>query len=289
MLQRSDRLQPRPILARVWTYLATHGVLSTLSYVRARLGFALSPPETASETRARLARSLSEQLSHTVISGLFTGMTLLPDTTWGRGDRAGQLLGLYEQEVQAVIEAEAPGYDCLIDIGAGDGYYAVGCILKSLFRHCHAFEISDASRKSIQQLALQNEVADRITIHGAATVDALMALPPACRESAFVLIDAEGAEFDLLTAGLICGFPHAFFVIELHPSCVSNGAAAVADLCARMSATHQVSRIAQGARDPNRFEVLRHLHDNERWLIASENRGQLMEWLIASPRPNVSP
>jgi hypothetical protein len=271
------------MLAKVLNYLRKRGLRSTLAYVFARLQFFLSPPETPGDLRSRLATSLSHDLNHTVISGLFQGLLMQPTTTWGTGDRASHLLGTYEQEVQSIIAANAGLYDCLIDVGAADGYYAVGCIAKQLFLHCHAFESVERSRSNIVHLSMLNGVADYITIHGTATHDALLQLPISCAASAFVLVDIEGGEFELLSSRLIRHFSSAFFVIELHPATRPDGERAVAQLRERFLATHLTWTIGQGPRDPSQFECLRHLHDNERWLLVSENRGQWMEWLIAKP------
>lgn len=208
------------MLSKIRRYLSSHGLRATLAYLVARAGFIVSPPETASETRIRISRSLSEQLQHRVISGLFTGMTLSAETTWGRGDRGGQLLGLYEQEVQASIRANHRAHHTLIDIGAADGYYAVGCLFASLFEACHAFEANAASRSTIHQLGRANGVAERLTIHGTCTPGSLLALPAPIRAGAFVLIDIEGGEFDLLNNDVLAAFPDAFYVIEYIPSTI---------------------------------------------------------------------
>ncbi|MFN9623916.1 MAG: hypothetical protein ACK587_13965 [Cyanobacteriota bacterium] len=271
------------MLNKVFSYLRDKGLRSTLTYILARFNFLVSPPETPGELRARLARDLSCQLNHTVIAGLFTGLIMQPQATWGTGDRASHLLGTYEQEVQDIISTYGESYACLIDVGAADGYYAVGCMLKHLFEHCHAFEVVDRSRLNIRYLAELNQVSAAVTLHGAATSESLASLPLACRNNAFILMDIEGGEFDLLTHAVIRHFNHAFFVVELHPFAHPAGPSAVNNLRDRFRSTHETWTVGQGPRDPGQFDILRHLHDNERWLLVSENRGQWMEWLIAKP------
>jgi hypothetical protein len=272
------------MLSKALPYLARHGFSNTLRYVIARSKFIVSPPETAGEVRVRLSLALSEKLNNTVAAGLFAGMVLLPASTWGRGDRGSQLLGLYEQEIQDLIKTSSAACDCLIDVGAADGYYAVFSIFKNLFQSCYAFEASDESRHSIAQLAVLNGIIDKIVIHGFCSSEQLLVLPLSCRQRSFMLVDIEGGEFDLLSTEVISAFSKSIFAIELHPWAVPAGEQAVADLCNRFSRSHNIMKIGQGARDPNQFEFLRQLPDNERWLLASENRGQWMEWLIAQPR-----
>jgi hypothetical protein len=272
------------MLSKVRSYLSSHGLKATLGYLVARAGFVITPPETASETRVRLSNAICRHLDYKVISGVFTGMTLLKDSTWGRGDRGGQLLGLYEQEVQTCIHSNCSHYGTLIDVGAADGYYAVGCLFAGLFDRCIAFEANDSSRRSIRELALVNGVVDRLALNGICNQESLLSLPLEVRRDSFLLVDIEGGEYELLSDAVIAAFQGSFFVIELHPFACADGEAATVKLCQRFEATHVVERVGQGARNPNQFHALMHLHDHERWLLASENRGQWMEWLIAHPR-----
>lgn len=211
-------------------------------------------------------------------------MTLLQDSTWVRGDRGGQILGLYEQEVQFCISSNCQPYGTFIDVGAADGYYAVGCLFASCFNRCIVFEQNDSSRLSIEKLAIVNMVSESITISSACTRESILDLSEDVRNNSFLLIDIEGGEYELLTDEVIALFQGSFFVIELHPFASHDGETATDELCKRFFNTHTVQRVDQGARNPNQFHALKHLHDNERWLLASENRGQLMEWLVARPR-----
>lgn len=272
------------MLEKLRAYWQSRGATATLRYMVDRLQFAISPPETASETRTRVSGELAERLNHEVISGLFTGMRFLPYATWGRGDRGGQLLGLYEQEVQQIIADHHANYDTLIDLGAADGYYAVGCVFKQLFRHCYAFEANESSRSHVKALASLNHVESRIDILGLATSESLLQIPEEVRQRTFVIIDIEGAEFQLVTPQLVSQFTRAFFVIELHPPPGPAGLQSIDKLKDAFVPTHELWTVTQGPRDPNRFPILSAYHDHERWLIASENRAHRMEWLVAKPR-----
>src|SRR6185312_6398181 len=56
--------------------------------------------------RERLALSLAERLNYTVINGPFKGMKLIPGSHWNSGDIASQLFGLYEEELENILEKE---------------------------------------------------------------------------------------------------------------------------------------------------------------------------------------
>ena len=55
---------------------------------------------------------------------------------------APKLLGSYEQELQPIIErcVEAP-YDCVKNIGCGDGYYAIGMARRMTSREITAYDL----------------------------------------------------------------------------------------------------------------------------------------------------
>ena len=50
------------------------------------------------------------------------------------------------------------------------------------------------------------------------------------------------------------------------------------------SLTHVITELKMGARDLSIFPELKKLHDNDRWIICSEGRKQLMTWLRFDPK-----
>src|SRR5436305_14622456 len=67
----------------------------------------------------------------TVQRGPFAGLRF-PRFAVGRGEMVvPQLLGAYEEELHPVFEELAPRrFDRIVDVGASDGYYAVGMALR---------------------------------------------------------------------------------------------------------------------------------------------------------------
>ena len=49
----------------------------------------------------------------------------------------------------------------------------------------------------------------------------------------------------------------------------------------KFSDTHKVEEISEGARNPNRFS-LRRMNSTDWWLAVSENRPEMMYWLVCS-------
>ena len=55
-------------------------------------------------------------------------------------------------------------------------------------------------------------------------------------------------------------------------------------LFAISSTIFETKYITQGQRNPNSFKELWMLNDNDRWLLCSEGRGELMKWLVLTPK-----
>ena len=103
--------------------------------------------------------------------GPFKGMVISEKQFWGQGDKASKILGLYEKEIQDLINQiqEKNNFPTFIDIGGADGFFAVGSVINNLFKKCEVFEISKRGRQLIEENAIKNNVADLISIHGKAT------------------------------------------------------------------------------------------------------------------------
>src|ERR1041385_2176536 len=78
-----------------------------------------------------------------------------------------KLLGIYERELTEVLETECarqPGL--IVDIGAAEGYYAVGLALRNPAARIIAFEQNPQGQVALCKMAILNGVADRLQIHG---------------------------------------------------------------------------------------------------------------------------
>ena len=89
-------------------------------------------------------------------------------------------------------------YDTFIDIGAADGYYAIGAVFSNLFSKSICFEISEKGWIIIEENSILNGVYDRIKIFGIANTNSIKNVLKSDTE-ALILIDIEGDEFDLLS------------------------------------------------------------------------------------------
>ena len=225
-----------------------------------------------------------DQFDGRVQYGPFKGLALGREFGWSSGDLAAKIFGLYEQEVVSALCRFGRGLDVLIDIGAADGFYANGSLVSGLVNRCIAFEADEKSRQIMSKNAKLNGVGDRLTIKGVATEQNIANIVSDLRdERVLVLIDIEGAEFDLLTENLIQLMPCPI-LIELHDWMVDGGDLKRLELMDRLNGSHDVSVLTNDVRNLSGLSELKTKNDDHRWLICSEGRGRQMEWLVCVPK-----
>ena len=243
------------------------------------LGVDIGPNRLKKEVWAILSREYSGKVAY----GPFKGM-LLPDTLWWGDDRITQTLGIYEEHVlDQLIENSQQGATKLIDIGAADGYFAIGLIYSKIYQKCIAFEISDEGQKRILENAKKNHCADLIEIHGEANLESLTTMLIGSEKST-VLIDIEGCEYDLLSNEVLEALSDSFIICELHHNLVDDGLRREKDLLTRAGNFFNTKLIKRETYNPNAFPELDHLSDTYRLISVSENRTKNTRWLVCSPK-----
>lgn len=94
---------------------------------------------------------IQAQHDYTVGYGIFKGMKLNKTVWWSKNDQVTQLLGSYEEHIQQKLKYFAhKGPKAFVDIGAADGYFAVGAIVSGIFERVYAFEIAHSGRDKIR-------------------------------------------------------------------------------------------------------------------------------------------
>jgi hypothetical protein len=189
----------------------------------------------------------------TVSGGPFAGLTY-PDAE--PLSLVPKLLGIYERELHGAIEAAIrtqPGV--IVNVGAADGYYAVGLARRCPNATVIAYEADPEQRELCRRVAAANGV--EIDLRGRAErLDA----PP----GALVVIDCEGCERALLEPPL-----PATIVVELHDFLEPGVGEAIAE---RFADTHEVEIVPTGPQPP---------HSE---LALSEYRPGPMRWAVMTPR-----
>lgn len=251
-------------------------------YAFVALIFKLPNPVVA--RKILISKEIYEKQGGRVACGFFKDMVIPNNISWGVADQAAMLLGLYEKEVQDILFLAPSHCTRLIDLGAADGYYAVGTTLKGKFEEAICYEIDSGRRKIIKENALSNGVNDKIVIHGAAEKNFLDNFNDEDLSKYFLLIDIEGAEFDILNIDNLKKLKEAHVLVEIHDHRIDDGHLAYEKLINNSNKFFNVQKIYNGARNPFENPLLKDFSHDDGWLIASEGRKRNGHWLYLTPK-----
>lgn len=217
-----------------------------------------------------------------VAYGLFKGMKISNNVWWGKYDALSKYLGQYEPHILCKLKDLSKTYDHFVDIGAADGYYAIGLLHSSLYKTAACFEISARGRQVINENAALNGLQANIKVLGEATYQNLKEEIDIAGPSV-VLCDIEGAEYDLFSKGLLDVLHHCHVIIELHDDFLFVHKNRRKQLIDEAKKYFEISFIGRTDPKSNQFEELRHWSDDLRQLAFSEGRPSRMEWLLLTP------
>jgi hypothetical protein len=207
---------------------------------------------------AALTRTFVDWHGLTVSGGPFAGLTY-PDAS--ATSLIPKLLGIYERElhraVEAAIDAEP---EVIVNVGAADGYYAVGLARRCPSAVVRAFEADAGQRALLARVAAANGVG--LDIGGAATAEDVA--------GALVFMDCEGCEAALLRPDRLRS---ATVIAELHDFIEPGIGEAIA---ARFAATHEVDFVCTAPQPAARGDAVA--------LAVSEYRPGPMRWAVMNPR-----
>jgi len=217
-----------------------------------------------------------------VFSGPFRGLHYVPRSIGSVHDA--KLLGTYERELWPQVEqliASAP--DVIVNLGAGEGYYAVGLAARLPATRVIAFETDPRGQELIRRFARLNQVASQVEIRGHATPDGL-ALALAGAQHPAVVIDVEGAEGELLDTARVAGLARSRILVEVHDFIAPLGGL----LLARFAPTHRHVEIWSHARGPRDIPGWARLFALTPWRnrivrAMDERRPERMRWLWFEP------
>lgn len=155
-----------------------------------------------------------------------------------------KILGTYEKELHGIVqEIQRLAPDHIVNIGAGEGYYAVGLGRGSRRgQRITCFELDERGRVLLQTIAGWNLVSN-LEIKGRCEIaDLKAAVRPSTsgHERIVVICDVEGYESVLLDPKQVEGLRGGYILVETHDDLVHG----VTDLLvARFEATHKITHI----------------------------------------------
>lgn len=233
----------------------------------------------------RLAIWRSTMIANTYVSrqgtvigqGPFAGMDYVNAAT--EGALAPRLLGAYERELHPHIEAfAAEAFDCVIDIGCAEGYYAVGLARLMPSTTVYAYDVNPRARSACAQLAARNGVSDRVVVRGEFDPAQFASF---AQGRCLVMVDAEGAEDDLLDPAVSPSLAGMSLIVETHDLFRPG---TLARLRGRFAATHHILMVEH---QPNTTPLppwLNELNHMDRLLAVWEWRSGPTPWLVMRPK-----
>ena len=216
----------------------------------------------------------------TVRHGPFTGMKYAPMTS-GCLVLIPKIIGSYESLIyQWVIDAIHQDYGTILNIGCGEGYYAVGFSLKSKGSYVYAYDTDKRARDNVAALAQLNGTSERIHIGDLCIREDLQRAIP---NNTLIFCDIEGGEFDLLRPNLIPALSSADLIVETH-DVVCPGVTET--LVRRFLPSHRIEIIYDSAKYANDFPVLQTIPTEKHALLLEEGRKPAQAWMrLLAKRP----
>lgn len=228
-----------------------------------------------------LTRLVRQRTDDQVRLGPFAGMRYI-DCSVGSAYLP-KLLGIYERELVLVIEeACACRPDLIVDLGAAEGYYAIGLALRNRHTSVIAFEQEATAQAALRRMAQLNGVADQIEIHGRCAAPELEScvrrrnggLRPVSAQLAFIICDVEGDEQHLIDPQAVPSLRTALLLVETHEFIVPGISE---ELRRRFAPTHKIDCIWQSARTRAEFPF----RSLGTWLLPNS----YLDWALSEWRP----
>lgn len=234
----------------------------------------------AREREAARRLELTRELGNQVLSGPFAGMTLTVESSWNH--MGPYILGSYEEELHAAIEQViALGPTTIVDIGAAEGYYAIGLARRLPDATVYASDVDPVSRRLCRENAERNGVSDRVVIFGALSPSRLGEI---LTGGGVLLMDCEGCELELLDPELVPQLTQTYVIVELHDFIDPTIRETVER---RLARTHVLELV-----DVHERAISNYPHaapEHFEWM-ASEDRPVVphpMQWALCRPAPAV--
>lgn len=238
---------------------------------------ALRREDNRRERVAHVIQTLTDRHGLKVLGGPFIGMEYVP--TAAGSQLAPKVIGSYEADLHGVLErAFERQYTKVVDVGCAEGYYAVGLALRLPAARVYAFDIDPQALQLCWELACRNGVGDRVRVMEGCTAEQLSSFELA---GAFMIVDCEGYELELLRPDLVPDLVTCDVLVELHEFVDRN---LFKTVLGRFASTHDITVIGESERDPAAYPVLDGFSSRDKRFAVDERRGTEMRWAFMQSR-----
>jgi len=230
-----------------------------------------------------LARQIERRSKGRVCAGPFQGMRYASASVGSV--YYPKLLGTYEKELHSVVEQiTSLEPELIVDVGAAEGYYAVGLAMRLPRSRVVAFEMDAEGRRYLVEMATLNHVSDRVEVYGKCEPEDLRSVLVGPSTSVLIC-DVEGYEAELLCGPAAADVSRTWLLVELHEFAVAGVAERLSNA---LTSTHLVERIWQRPRTledyPFQHWMMGLLPEAYSMYQVQEFRPERMSWLWATPR-----
>lgn len=233
---------------------------------------------------ALLARAVADVTPGLIVkSGPFRGLRY-PRAEAHGSSLFPKLIGSYEAELHGVVErlCRIP-FERIVDVGAAEGYYAVGFAKRIPNAEVFAYDTAEAARMMCVAMASLNDVAGRVSVRETCMPDDLVSV---CADRrCLVVSDCEGFERELFDGESVPALRSSHVLVEVHDF-IHPGVER--DLRNRFEATHEIEAVYSLEDEWKArlfdLEVLRTFSEDDRRILLAERRPGVMVWLLMCPR-----
>jgi hypothetical protein len=211
--------------------------------------------------------------------GPFKGMYIDIDDSIAHSTSIPKIIGSYEAPVVAAIrELAINQYDTVINIGAADGYYAIGLARVLPNASVYAYDVDIQCQSACKELARRNGVSDRVLVLGECTVSTLRS---PLTKGALIICDIEGGEGILFNSSTISGLHFADLIIETHDFRLPGARQKLLD---GFRQTHDIVEYHDRPRERFDYGCLAGVSDDIAKEMLDERRPPGQSWIVLKSR-----
>jgi len=225
---------------------------------------------------SNFVNQFKKEYGQEVIYGPFSGLKYPSFESYGSA-LLPKLIGTYEHELHHIIEdvSKRKIYNLIIDIGAAEGFYAIGLAKIFKDKKVIAFETSSKARKLIKEMASINNVLHLIQIKGECTIENLNNC--LLEKKGLIVCDCEGQELTILDPEKIPKLLKYDIIVELHDYS-SSGLTVTELMKKRFEKSHSLNFINIQANKP--ISHLSTFKKEDILKIADEGRTYSVGWVF---------
>lgn len=192
-----------------------------------------------------------------------------------------KLLGTYEKELNKDIESFiAKDFKKLVNVGGGEGYFAVGFAMRLKNIKVEVFEPGFLACHLMEKMATINKVNSLLKIN--AKICEPSDLENALEKTAhnFIFMDVEGAELELLDPVKVPSIMNSSIIVEIHDTVSPDLGETIKNRLLETHSFHEVWAVDREISDLTISMGWKRIFKSAFLNLMNEGRGSKMRWFI---------